>query len=142
VRKRVGGKTAASPLPRRSHRVPAAVPSPRAVPLFQRQYFHDVGRRIATVLFADLPPVRLREVVSTIAHYIAGVLDREHSVALVEGLCESASLKSGDRVKTLRGSGHGVIKRVLEDGRVVWQADGSRTELTALPETLMKEDKP
>jgi hypothetical protein len=55
---------------------------------------------------------------------------------------ESAGFQPGDRVKTLRGSAHGVIKRVLADGRLVWQADGSHTELTALPETLMKEDKP
>jgi len=62
--------------------------------------------------------------------------------ALVEEMCENASFQPGDRVKTLRGSGHGVVKRVLEDGRLVWQADGSHTELTALPETLMKEDGP
>jgi len=61
---------------------------------------------------------------------------------IVEEMCESASFQHGDRVKTLRGSGHGVVKRVLEDGRLVWQADGSHTELTALPETLMKENKP
>jgi len=62
-------------------------------------------------------------------------------VEIVDELSVSAELKSGDRVKTLRGSSHGVVKRVLEDGRVVWQADGSSTELTALPETLLKETK-
>lgn len=78
---------------------------------------------------------------SAVAHYIAGVLDREAMVQIVESLCESAELQVGDRVKTLRGSVRGVIKRVLEDGRVVWQADGASTELTALPETLMKENE-
>src|SRR5258708_4630118 len=43
---------------------------------FNGNTFADIGRRLATVLFAELPPVRLREVVSAIAHYIAGVLDR------------------------------------------------------------------
>ena len=90
-------------------------------------------------MFNDLPTARNREVASAIAHYIAGVLDRSDMVAIIEGLCESAELQPGDRVKTLRGSSHGVVKRVLEDGRVVWQADGCSTELTALPETLLKE---
>jgi transcription elongation factor len=78
---------------------------------------------------------------SAVAHYIAGVLDREAMVEIIEGLCESAELRPGDRVKTLRGSTRGVVKRVLEDGRVVWQIDGSSTELTALPETLLRESK-
>ena len=90
-------------------------------------------------MFTDLPAARNREVASAIAHYIAGVLDRSDMVTIIEGLCEGAELQRGDRVKTLRGSSHGVVKRVLEDGRVVWQADGSSVELTALPETLLKE---
>jgi len=93
-------------------------------------------------LFSDLPATRNREVTSAIAHYIAGVLDREAMVEIVEGMCGGASLQPGDRVKTLRGSSRGVIKRVLEDGRLVWQADGSHTELTALPDTLLKENPP
>lgn len=99
-----------------------------------------IGRELGRALFSDLPPARNREVASAIAHYIAGVLDREAMVDIVEGMCESANLQPGDRVKTLRGSSHGMIKRVLKDGRVVWQADGSHTELTALPETLTKEN--
>jgi len=63
-------------------------------------------------------------------------------VEIVDGMCSSASLQPGDRVKTLRGSSRGVIKRVLEDGLLVWQADGSPTELTALPDTLLKENTP
>jgi hypothetical protein len=78
---------------------------------------------------------------SAVAHCIAGVLDREAMAEIVEGLCESAELRPGDRVKTLRGSSHGVVKRVLEDGRIVWKADGTGTEFTALPETLLKETK-
>jgi len=90
-------------------------------------------------LFSDLPAVRNREVASAVAHYIAGVLDRAAMVEIIESLCASAELRAGDRVKTLRGSAHGVVRRVLDDGRVVWQADGTGTELTALPETLLKE---
>jgi len=78
---------------------------------------------------------------SAVAHYIAGVLDRDSMVGIVESLCETASFQCGDRVKTLRGSTHGVILRLLEDGRVVWQPDGSRTELTALPTSLTRAQK-
>src|SRR5213596_2797622 len=65
---------------------------------FNGNTFADVGRQIAAALFADLPTSRRREVMSAIAHYIAGVLDRESMVEIVEGLCESAELKPGDRV--------------------------------------------
>jgi hypothetical protein len=44
-------------------------------------------------------------------------------------------------VKTLRGSMHGVIKRILDDGRVVWQPEGTQSEFTALPESLLREEK-
>jgi len=59
-------------------------------------------------------------------------------VEIVEGLCESASLEPGDRVKTLRGSTRGVILRILPDSRVAWRPDGSESELTALPESLLR----
>ena len=55
----------------------------------------------------------------------------------LEALCTMTRLQPGDRVKTLRGSTHGVIIRVLGDGRVVWKPAGSATELTALPESLL-----
>jgi hypothetical protein len=42
---------------------------------------------------------------------------------------------------TLRGSTRGTILRLLEDGRVVWQPDGSRSELTALPESLARTEQ-
>jgi hypothetical protein len=54
------------------------------------------------------------------------------------GAREAADLKPGDRVKTLRGTTRGVLLRVLPDGRVVWQPDGSQTELVALPESLLR----
>ena len=72
------------------------------------------------------------------AHYVAGVLDRDAMVEIVEELCESAEFQVGDRVKTLRGSKQGVIIRILVDGRVAWRPDGSRTELIALPESLLR----
>jgi hypothetical protein len=80
---------------------------------------------------------RKREVGSATAHYIAGVLDRQVMVQVVESLCASADLVPGTRVKTLRGSTQGVVLRVLEDGRLVWRTEGG-TELTALPETLTR----
>jgi hypothetical protein len=104
---------------------------------FNGNTFADIGRRLSMALFSGLPAVRLREVSSAIAHYIAGVLERESMVELVDSLCTSAKLNVGDRVKTFRGSTRGVILRFLEDGRVVWRPDGSHSELTALPESLL-----
>ncbi len=98
-----------------------------------------MGRRIAAALFAELPATRLREVTSAIAHYIAGVLDRESMVAIVESLSTAADFQPGDRVKTFRGTLHGIIVRILADGRVVWRPDGGHNELTALPESLVRE---
>jgi len=100
--------------------------------------FASIGRGLAFALFSDLVPVRKREVGSAVAHYIAGVLDREAMVEIVESLSESAEFKPGDRVKTLRGSTRGVIVRILLDGRVTWQPDGGQSKLIALPESLLR----
>jgi hypothetical protein len=107
---------------------------------FNGNTFATIGRELALALFSDLHPSRKREVSSVIGHYIAGVLDRENIVSIVESLCETAELKPGDRVKTLRGSLNGVILKILDDGKIVWQPDGAKSELTALPESLLRED--
>jgi hypothetical protein len=106
---------------------------------FNGNTFADIGRQIATALFAELPTTRRREVASAVAHCIAGVLDQGTLASMVESLAESASFKPGDRVKTFRGTGRGVIVRTLEDGRVVWRSDSSESELIALPESLVRE---
>src|ERR1035438_4872256 len=107
---------------------------------FNGNTFATIGRELALALFSDLPPGRKREAASVIGHYIAGVLDRENMVEIVESLCETAEFKPGDRVKTMRGSLNGVILKILVDGRIVWQPDGTKSELTALPESLLRED--
>ncbi len=91
-------------------------------------------------VFADLTTGRRREVMSAVAHYIAGVLPWEAMVEIVDSLSRTADWKPGDRVKTLRGSLHGKILRLLEGGRVVWQPEGTESELTALPESLCAND--
>lgn len=57
-------------------------------------------------------------------------------VGVVESLWQVAQLQPGDRVRTFKGPLHGVITRVLEDGRVAWRPDGAVSELVALPESL------
>jgi hypothetical protein len=104
---------------------------------FNGNTFADIARQIAAALFADLPSGRRRTLTSAVAHYIAGVLDREDMVQTVEELCIAASFQPGDRVKTLRGSKEGMVVRVLPDGRVTWKPDGSGSELTSLPESLL-----
>jgi hypothetical protein len=76
---------------------------------------------------------------SAVAHYIAGVLPWDAMAGIVESLSETADWKPGDRIKTLRGSLRGKILRVLDDGRVIWQPDGTKNELTALPESLCRD---
>jgi len=83
---------------------------------------------------------RRRELMSAVAHYIAGVLPWEAMADMVESLSETSDWRPGDRVKTLRGSMKGEILRLLPDGRVVWRVD-SGMELTALPESLLREHR-
>ena len=90
-------------------------------------------------LFSDLPTGRRREIVSAVAHYIAGVLDTDSMVGSGESFCEATDWKPGDRVETLRGFARGLIVRLLDDGRVVWRPDRSQSELIALPESLARE---
>jgi hypothetical protein len=107
---------------------------------FNGNTFAEVGRQLVAALFAELPTTRRREVMSAVAHYIAGMFDHQSMTQIVNELSEAADLRAGDRVKTLRGSMSGTIVRVLPDGRVVWRAD-SGGELTALPESLVREQK-
>jgi hypothetical protein len=105
---------------------------------FNGNTFADIARTFSDYLFAELPSVRRRAVTSAVAHYVAGVLDREAMAGILTGLCRSADFKPGDRVCTFRGSMRGVILSVEADGRVKWRAD-SGTELLTLPEALLPE---
>ncbi|MEA3211970.1 MAG: hypothetical protein QOE70_5027 [Chthoniobacter sp.] len=107
---------------------------------FNGNTFAELGRQIALAIFRELPATRQKAIASAIAHYIAGVLGREEMVGIVEGMSRSAELVVGTRVKTLKGSLRGVIVRVLDDGRVALRADGSTSELIALPESLVPEE--
>lgn len=89
-------------------------------------------------LFTGYPPVRQREIASAVAHYVAGVLDREAMVEIVNTLAQATDFKVGERVKTLRGSARGMVVRTAADGRIVWRLDGGG-ELLALPEDLLPE---
>ena len=107
---------------------------------FNGNTFAEIGRALTNALFRDLPFHRRKEAASAAAHFITGVLDRELMIQMVNEMCEASDFKSGDEVKTLRGSMSGKILRVLKDGRVVWRAD-SGAELTALPESLIRLNK-
>ena len=105
---------------------------------FNGNTFAEIARTLTDALFAEFPRGRRREAASLAAHYVAGVLDREPVINGIISLAESGEFKSGDRVKTLKGSLHGTVRKVLNDGRVTWQPDASETELTALPESLLR----
>jgi len=106
---------------------------------FNGNTFAEIGRRLVDVLFADLPRARRREAASLAAHYIAGVLVREAMITGVDALAQASDFQPGDRVRTLKGSLRGVVRKILSDGRVAWRPDGTTTELMALPESLLKE---
>lgn len=105
---------------------------------FNGNTFASIGRELALVIFSELPAIRKREVGSAIAHYIAGVLDRDAMISIVESLTESASFQPGDRIQTLKGILHGTIVEILEDGRIKWRAD-TGTEFLGLPESIVPE---
>jgi hypothetical protein len=105
---------------------------------FNGNTFAAIGRQLMGALFGDLPTSRQREIASAAAHYIAGVMDREAMVEMVNTLSQTTDFKPGDRVKTLRGSARGVVVRTAADGRIVWRLDGGG-ELLALPEDLLPE---
>jgi hypothetical protein len=108
---------------------------------FNGNTFADLARQVSAAIFAEVPTLRRREMISAVAHYVAGVLDREAMMAAVEGLWRSAQMSPGDRVRTLRGSLRGVVVAVLEDGRLAWRPDGRTSELIALPESLLEQFK-
>jgi len=113
----------------------------RAAPFlfFNGNTFAEIARRLIDILFADLPLARRREAASLAAHYVAGVLDRDSMARGVEALGEAADFRVGDRVRTLKGSRKGAVRRIKPDGRVAWVPDGNKTELVALPESLLRE---
>jgi hypothetical protein len=106
---------------------------------FNGNTFSFIGRELSFTLFSDLPATRKRELASSVAHYIAGVLDRDAMVSIVTSLSRAADFQTGDRVKTLKGTLRGVIVRILDDGRVKWRAE-TGSELIAMPETLVIDD--
>lgn len=105
---------------------------------FNGNTFAEIARTLTDALFAEFPRGRRREAASLAAHYVAGVLDREPVIDGIISLAESAEFKPGDRVRTLKGSLCGRVCKALPDGRVVWRPDGNKTELTALPESLLR----
>jgi hypothetical protein len=108
---------------------------------FNGNTFGEIARRVIDAIFIEFPQGRRREAASLGAHYVAGVLDRQSMDEGLSALAELADFKPGDRVKTLRGCTRGVVLRVQPDGRIVWQPDGTQSQLVALPESLLRERK-
>ena len=101
--------------------------------------FAAMARAIADALFRELPAVRRQRVISTVAHDVAGVLDRDSMVSAIDTLWSSAQFRVGDRVRSFRGSLRGVIVRVLDDGQWVVRSDASGAERNCLLEGLLPE---
>jgi hypothetical protein len=108
---------------------------------FNGNTFAEIARTVTDALFAEFPRARRREAASLAAHYVAGVLDREPVTQGIIALADIANFKPGDRVKTLKGSLHGVVRKILPDGRIAWQPDDNEAELIALPESLLRKKR-
>jgi hypothetical protein len=106
---------------------------------FNGNTFAELGRTLATAVFGDLPTVRRKEAASAVAHYITGTLNRKLMTSVIRDLEKAAAFAPGDRVRTLRGSMHGIVTRLLDDGRVAVRPDGGASELISLPESLCRE---
>src|SRR5262245_4450579 len=105
---------------------------------FNGNTFAEIARTLTDALFAEFPSARRRGAASLSAHFVAGVLDRDAVAGGIVTLAEAADFQTGDRVKTLKGSLHGTVREILPDARIVWLPDGNQTELTALPESLLR----
>ena len=103
---------------------------------FNGNTFADIGRTFSDFLFAELQTSRRRNATSAVAHYIAGVLDRESMGAILDGLFRASDFSPGDTVQTLKGSLRGTVIAVLDDGRLKWKTEAG-TVLIALPESLL-----
>jgi len=101
--------------------------------------FGEIARQMVEAFLVEFPPGRRREAAFLAAHYVGGRLDRESMALSLDALTEVADLKPGDRVRTFRGSAHGVVLELWPDGRVVWQPDGTTAELIASAESLLRE---
>ncbi|MDQ6631772.1 MAG: hypothetical protein M3Y82_08430, partial [Verrucomicrobiota bacterium] len=80
---------------------------------FNGNTFSEVARRIIDAFLAEFPLSRRREAASLVAHYVAGVLDFASMSSGLDSLLEMPDFKIGDRVCTLKGSAHGVVKKIL-----------------------------
>lgn len=106
---------------------------------FSGPTFAEVARRIVDAQLADLSLDRRREAVHVAAEYVEGNLDRETAVNVLAEMCGLVCFQAGDRVRTLKGTRHGVVRRLLPDGRLVWRPDGGSVELMAPLESLLRE---
>jgi hypothetical protein len=106
--------------------------------LFQNSdTFAEMGRQMMSLLFVGLPTARRKTALAAVADYIAGNLEREFMVEMVEGSWAAAEFQPGDRVKSLRGSLTGIVLARYDDGRLVWRPDGTATDLISRPESLL-----
>jgi hypothetical protein len=101
--------------------------------------FGEIARQLMEASLVELPLSRRREAAFLAAHYVGGYVGRESFAASLAALSEVVELKPGNRVRTFRGSAHGVVLELMPDGRVVWQPDGTTAELITSAESLLRE---
>lgn len=107
---------------------------------FNGNTFAEIGRTLALIIFSDLPPSRRSIVVSSIAHYIAGVpeMDKMALTDILNSLTAPKTLTPGTKVQTLKKTLKGTIEKVLPDGRLKIVLDETNLTMIATPDSLLE----
>lgn len=105
---------------------------------FNGNVFGEIARQIIAVSMVGAAAVRIDAATSLAAHCVAGVMDKALAMDGIRALLQVGVLQPGDCITTLKFTNRGRVTRVLPDGRVAWMPEGRKTELLAMPESLIK----
>jgi hypothetical protein len=105
---------------------------------FNGNVFAEIARQIVGVSLIGMPISRIEAATSLAAHFVAGVLDKAPAINGIRSLLKVSILQPGDEVTTSKLSARGKVSRILPDGRVAWVREGRKSELLAVPESLIK----
>ena len=109
---------------------------------FNGNTFAEIGKKINSLVYADLPAPRRKQIDSTVGHFVTGVLDENSMVQAVDESCRVENMKAGDHVSTLGGSLTGTIESLDEAGNILWRPLGAQSVLKASPFSLKLTHEP
>lgn len=102
--------------------------------------FIGFAEKLVVMLFHDVPRERQRAVVEITAEFVACQCDATEIENRLNRCLIRPTFKSGDRVVTLRrGTLRGKVIRLLREGVVEWQPDGSDSCIRSTEASLLLE---